>query len=68
MNPANFPNIGGGIPGGGNPHAQMQVPQQKPDNQVMLNYLAQALQSQGTFTGWRADVSLKERAVNVYQM
>ncbi|PIG79369.1 hypothetical protein AARAC_010947 [Aspergillus arachidicola] len=65
MNPANFPNVGGGMPGA---HGQMQVPQQKPDNQLMMNYLAQALQSQGTFTGWRADVSLKERAVNVYQM
>ncbi|KAF7589438.1 hypothetical protein BBP40_004275 [Aspergillus hancockii] len=47
----------------------MQVPQQqKQDNQVMMNYLAQALQSQGPFTGWRADVTLKERAINVYQM
>ncbi|KAE8376557.1 hypothetical protein BDV26DRAFT_282555 [Aspergillus bertholletiae] len=56
------------MPGGGNPHGQMQVPQQKPDNQVMMNYLAQALQSQGSFTGWRAEVTLKERAINVYQM
>ncbi|OGM43038.1 hypothetical protein ABOM_009289 [Aspergillus bombycis] len=68
MNAANFPNAGGGMPGGGNPHGQMQVPQQKPENQMMVNYLAQALQSQGSFTGWRADVPLKERAVNVHQM
>ncbi|KAE8144407.1 hypothetical protein BDV25DRAFT_95931 [Aspergillus avenaceus] len=69
MNPANFSNAGGGMPGGAKPPGQMQVPQQqKPEIQVMMNFLAQTLQSQGPFSGWRAEVSLKERAINVYQM
>ncbi|THC90865.1 hypothetical protein EYZ11_009678 [Aspergillus tanneri] len=33
-----------------------------------MNFVAQALQSQGPFSGWRAEVPVKDRAVKVYQM
>lgn len=67
MNPANFPN-GGGLPGGAKPHAQMQVPQKNENNQVLINHVAQALQAQGSYSGWRADFPIKDRAFKVYQM
>ena len=64
MNPAtNYSNVGGGMPGG----AKLHFPQNS-DNQVIFNHAVQALQSQPPFTGWRADVSLSERAMKVYQM
>ncbi|KAK1141113.1 hypothetical protein N8T08_009389 [Aspergillus melleus] len=68
MNPATY-NNGGGALGGAKAHGQMQAPQKNDNNsQAMMNYVAQALQSQGPFTGWRAEVPVKDRAVKVYQM
>jgi hypothetical protein len=67
MNPANFPN-GAGMPAGARPHGQMQVPQMNESSQVVINHVAQALQSQGPFSGWRAEFPIKERAHKVYQM
>lgn len=65
MNPANF-NAGGAMPGMVKP---AQIPPPKPDNtQVIMNHVAQALQNQGTYTGWKAEVPIKIRAMNVYQM
>ncbi|PWY76318.1 hypothetical protein BO70DRAFT_94389 [Aspergillus heteromorphus CBS 117.55] len=69
MNPANFSNVGGGMNGGVRPHNQMQLQQKQSEtNQVILNQVGQALQAQGQYSGWRADVNIKERAVKVYQM
>lgn len=68
MNPANFSNVGGGMPGGAKPHGQMQVPQKNENVQVIMKHVAQALQSQGPFTGWRAEVPVHERVMKVYQM
>lgn len=62
MNPANF-NVGGSMPAAPTP----QMPRLD-NNQVMMNYVAQALHAQGTYTGWRAEVPMKERVVRVYQM
>lgn len=67
MNPANFPN-GGAMPGGPNPHGQMQVPQRNENQQVLINHVAQTLQAQGPFSGWRAEFPIKDRALKVYQM
>lgn len=64
MNPAtNYPNVGGGMPGG----AKLHFPQNS-DNQVIFNHAVQALQTQAPFSGWRAEVTLSERAMKVYQM
>ena len=64
MNPAtNYSNVGGGMPGG----AKLHFPQNS-DNQVIFNHAVQALQSQAPFSGWRAEVTLSERAMKVYQM
>jgi len=71
MNPANFPNVGGGgIPGGPNPHGQMQLPQKgdSANNNLILKHVGQALQSQGPFSGWRTEVPVQERAMKVYHM
>ncbi|PYH97212.1 hypothetical protein BO71DRAFT_142368 [Aspergillus ellipticus CBS 707.79] len=68
MNPANFPNVGGAMNGGVRPQGQMQHPQRPENSQVILTQVAQALQTQGQYSGWRADVPIKERAVKVYQM
>lgn len=50
------------------PPGQMQVPQKNENAQMILKHVAQALQSQGPFTGWRAEVPIQERAMKVYQM
>lgn len=68
MNPATFSNVGGGMPAGAKPHGQMPVPQNNESGQVIMNHVAQALQSQGPFTGWRGEVPIKDRALKVYQM
>lgn len=68
MNPASFSNVGGGMPGAGKPPGPVQVPQKNENAQVILRYVAQALQSQGPFAGWRAEVPIQERAMKVYQM
>lgn len=55
MNPANLPNVGGGMNGGNN-------------NSIILSQVAQALQAQGQYSGWRAEVPVRDRAMKVYQM
>ncbi|RDH31863.1 hypothetical protein BDQ94DRAFT_180036 [Aspergillus welwitschiae] len=68
MNPANFPNVGGAMNGGVKPHGQMQLPAKPENNQIILQQVAQALQAQGQYSGWRAEVPIRERALKVYQM
>ncbi|KAJ5163029.1 UAA transporter [Penicillium coprophilum] len=72
MNPGEFPNPGAG-PGRPAPNtamrmnANMQVP--KNDSvQAMMTYVAQMLQNQGPYGGWKSEVPIKTRATNVYQM
>ncbi|RAL09936.1 uncharacterized protein BO97DRAFT_150839 [Aspergillus homomorphus CBS 101889] len=60
MNPANLTNVGGGMNGGG-----MNGPN---NNQIILTQVAQALQAQGQYSGWRAEVQIRDRALKVYQM
>ena len=65
MNPAHFPNPSGGM--SGVPKPGMQPP--KNDNtHLIMGQVAQALQSQGQFGGWKGEVPIKTRAMNVYQM
>ncbi|KAL6234382.1 hypothetical protein BDW75DRAFT_164369 [Aspergillus navahoensis] len=67
MNPANFPNVNGAMSAGVKPPGQMQgVP--KADMQHILNNVAQMLQSQGPWSGWRAEVSVRDRTFKVHQM
>lgn len=54
--------------GGPKPHGQMPVPGKNENTQVIINHVAQALQAQGPFSGWRAEVPIKERALKAYQM
>ncbi|KOC14067.1 hypothetical protein AFLA70_140g002251 [Aspergillus flavus AF70] len=69
MTPANYSNVGGGKPGRAEPHGQMQVPQQQDqDNQQVMDHIVHALQSQGPFANWRADIIIEERASNVYHV
>ncbi|KAK6819200.1 hypothetical protein RU639_008183 [Aspergillus parasiticus] len=69
MNPADYSTVGGGMPGEAKPNGQMQAPQQQDqDNQQVMDYVVHALQSQGPFTHWRADIIIEERANNVYHM
>ncbi|KAJ5587056.1 uncharacterized protein N7459_002821 [Penicillium hispanicum] len=65
MNPAHFPNPGGGM--SGVPKPGMQPPKNE-NAQVIMSHVAQALQSQGQYGGWKGEVQIKTRAVNVYQM
>lgn len=72
MNPGEFPNPGAG-PGRPAPNAamRMQANMQVPKNdnvQSMMSYVAQVLQGQGSYGGWQAEVPIKTRATNVYQM
>lgn len=62
MNPANFPNVGGAMPGGANP----QMPNN--ENAVIFNHAVKALQAQLPFSGWKAEVRIQERAIKVFQM
>ncbi|CRG85849.1 Cell surface glycoprotein 1 [Talaromyces islandicus] len=63
MNPANFPNVGAAaMPGAPNPGQGTAQ-----SNQV-LTHILRALQSQGPFTGWRAEVPPEERAKKTWQM
>ncbi|KAJ5430330.1 UAA transporter [Penicillium cf. griseofulvum] len=72
MNPGEFPNPGA-RPGRPAPNtamrmnANMQVP--KNDSvQSMMTWVAQMLQNQGPYGGWKSEVLIKTRATNVYQM
>ncbi|EED20002.1 conserved hypothetical protein [Talaromyces stipitatus ATCC 10500] len=65
MNPVNFSNVGtGAMLTGANP----QGPMQQPQNAQVQRHIAVALQNQGPFTGWRAEVSIPDRAGKVLQM
>lgn len=66
MNPAQFPNPGGGMPGVVKPNMPPQ--QNKEGAQLIMSHVAQILANQGPFGGWKADVPIKTRAMNVYQM
>lgn len=69
MNPANFSHVGGGgIPGVPNPHGQMQPQKGDSMNNQLVFKVGQALRSQGPFTGWRAQVPDRDRAMKVLQM
>ncbi|KAJ5085737.1 hypothetical protein N7532_010508 [Penicillium argentinense] len=65
MNPAQFPNPGGAMPGVVKPGMQ---PQQKEGANIIMGHVAQVLSNQGPFGGWKAEVPIKTRAMNVYQM
>lgn len=72
MNPGEFPNPGAG-PGRPAPNTAMRMNpnMQVPKNdsvQAMMTYVAQMLQNQGPYGGWKAEVLIKTRATNVYQM
>ncbi|OKL60313.1 hypothetical protein UA08_04131 [Talaromyces atroroseus] len=65
MNQVNFSNVGtGAMLTGANPQGAM------PNNQTSLvsRQVAQVLQSQGPYTGWRAEVPIQDRAQKVWQM
>lgn len=65
MNPVNSFNVGAGaMLTGANPQGAMQNAQ----NNHVSRHVAQVLQSQGPFTGWRAEVPITERAGKVWQM
>ncbi|KAJ5246498.1 hypothetical protein N7468_001481 [Penicillium chermesinum] len=62
MNPNGFPN-----PQGMAVRPGMQPPRNE-NASLIMNHVAQMLQSQGPFQGWKAEVPIKSRAMNVYQM
>lgn len=70
MNPAQFSNPGGGMPGLVKPGMpQQQQQQQRNENaQMIMSSVAQELQMQPRLGGWKADIPIKVRAMNVYQM
>jgi hypothetical protein len=65
MNPAQFPNPGGSIPGAIAPGMQ---PPKTENSQAIMAHVAHVLSNQGPYTGWKAEVPIKTRAMNVYQM
>lgn len=65
MNPAQFLNAGGAMPGVVKPGMQ---PQKNENPSVIMGHVAQVLHSQGTYPGWKGEVPIKTRAMNVYQM
>jgi hypothetical protein len=71
MNHASYANVGAGIPGPAPPttHGQMTAMNKLEHNQQnLLRRVALSLQTQGLFTGWRAEVSIAERTMKVVQM
>ena len=67
MNPTQFPNMGGTGGGGMPPNVQqMQNAQMQSTN--IHRQIFQALQSQGPFSGWQAQVGPEERALKVKQL
>ena len=66
MNPNGFPNPqGAAMAGAARPGMQ---PPRNENASIIMNHVAQMLQSQGPFSGWKAEVPIKNRAMNVYQM
>lgn len=45
----------------------MQPPKNE-NAQVIMSHVAQVLQNQGTYGGWKGEVAIKTRAMMVYQM
>lgn len=43
-------------------------PQKNENAQVIMAHVAQVLQNQGNYGGWKSEVPIKTRAMNVYQM
>jgi hypothetical protein len=70
MNPAQFSNPGGGMSGLVKPGmSQQQSQQQRNENaQLIMSSVAQELQMQPRLGGWKDEVPIKVRAMNVYQM
>ena len=71
MNHASFANVGAGMPGPAPPttHGQMTAMNKLENNQqTLVRRVALSLQSQGLFTGWRAEVNIAERTMKVVQM
>lgn len=78
MNPAQFSNPGGGMPGlvkPGMPQQQQQQQQpqqqqqQRNDNgQMIMNQVGHELQMQPRLGGWRDEVPIRVRAMHVFQM
>ena len=70
MNPAQFSNPGGGMPGLVKPSMppQQQQQQRNENAQMIMSSVAQELQMQPRLGGWKADIPIKVRAMNVYQM
>ncbi|KAI9368904.1 hypothetical protein BJX61DRAFT_187285 [Aspergillus egyptiacus] len=66
MNTANIPNASGIMNAGAKPPGQIQG--QKSDIQYIITSVAQALQRQGPFNGWRAEVHPRDRTFKVHQM
>ncbi|KAL2826055.1 hypothetical protein BDW59DRAFT_66755 [Aspergillus cavernicola] len=67
MNHANFSNVSAVMNTGAKPPGQMQG--HKNDSiQYILSNVAQALQAQGPFNGWRAEVGVRDRTFKVHQM
>jgi hypothetical protein len=56
------------MPPGGKQAGQMAGPPKNENAQMILKHVAQALQAQGPFTGWRNGVQIQERMMKVYQM
>ncbi|KAJ5183544.1 hypothetical protein N7492_001160 [Penicillium capsulatum] len=66
MNPNTAPYAGGGgMSGVVKPGMQ---PPKSENPQVIMSYVAQVLQNQGSYGGWKGEVPIKNRVMNVYQM
>lgn len=73
MNPVNFPNVGpamppAAIPPGARPPPQVPGAQRAQNTNILMANIAQLLQKQGPYTGWRAEVPVRDRAVKIYQL
>lgn len=43
-------------------------PQKNENPAVIMSHVAQVLHNQGSYPGWKGEVPIKTRAMNVYQM
>jgi hypothetical protein len=70
MNPnPQFPNApGSGGMVGVKPGMQQPNKDSQQSQSIIMGHVAQVLHSQGPFSGWKADVHIKIRAMNVWQM